>query len=88
MARFISTRDVAAITEQLCGSSFSSMQVSRAAKMLDEELESWRSHPLGETPYLFLDAYYEKVRQAGHVRDAAILMASGIKSARRVLLER
>jgi transposase-like protein len=34
----VSTRDVAAITERLCGSSVSSMQVSRAAKMLDEEL--------------------------------------------------
>jgi transposase-like protein len=56
------------------------MQVSRAAKMLDDELESWRNRTLGETPYLFLDARYEKVRQAGHVRDAAILMASGIKS--------
>jgi putative transposase len=76
----VSTRDVAVITERLCGSSVSSMQVSRAAKMLDEELESWRTRPLGETPYLFLDARYEKVRQAGHVRDAAILMASGIKS--------
>jgi transposase-like protein len=76
----VSTRKVAAITEQLCGTSVSSTQVSRAAKMLDEELESWRSRPLGETPYLFLDARYEKVRQAGHVQDAAILMASGIKS--------
>ena len=71
---------MAAITEQLCGTSISASQVSRAAKMLDEELESCRSRPLGETPYLFLDARYEKVRQAGHVRDAAILMASGIKS--------
>jgi Transposase and inactivated derivatives len=83
----VSTRDVAAITERLCGSSVSSMQVSRAAKMLDEELESWRSRPLGETPYLFLDARYEKVRQAGHVQDAAILMASGIKSdGKRIIL--
>jgi putative transposase len=75
----VSTRDVAAITERLCGSSVSSMQVSRAAKMLDDELLSWRSRPLGETPYLFLDERYEKVRQASHVRDVAILMASGIK---------
>lgn len=28
---------------------------------------------------LYLDALYEKVRQAGSVRDAAILMASGVK---------
>ncbi len=35
----VSTRDLAAITERLCGSTDSSMQVSRAAKRLDEELE-------------------------------------------------
>jgi len=75
----VSTRKVAAITEQLCGTSISAAQVSRAAKMLDEELEAWRNRPLGETPYLFLDARYEKVRQGGSVRDAAILIASGVK---------
>ncbi len=48
--------------------------------MLDEELETWRNRPLGEIVYLYLDARYEKVRQAGNVRDAAILMASGVKS--------
>jgi putative transposase len=49
----VSTRKVAAITEQLCGTNISATQVSRAAKMLDEELEAWRNRPLGETPYLF-----------------------------------
>lgn len=76
----VSTRKVAAITERLCGYGISSMQVSRAAKTLDEELEVWRNRPLGKTPYLFLDARYESVRQGGVVRDAAILIASGIKS--------
>lgn len=76
----VSTRDVAAITERLCGTRVSTMQVSRAAKKLDEELEIWRNRPLGNVTYLFLDARYEKVRQGGSVRDAAILMASGIKS--------
>ena len=54
----VSTRDVAAITEQLCGTRVSTMQVSRAAKLLDEELEVWGNHPLGNIPYLFLDARY------------------------------
>lgn len=75
----VSTRKVAAITEQLCGTSVSAAQVNRAAKMHDEELEAWRNRPLGETPYLFLDARYEKVRQSGCVRDVAILIASGVK---------
>jgi transposase-like protein len=75
----VSTRKVAAITKQLCGTQISASQVSRAAQQLDEELESWRNRPLGEVVYLYLDARYEKVRQAGSVRDAAILMASGVK---------
>lgn len=76
----VSTRKVAAIIEKLCGTQISASQVSRAAQQLDEELEAWRNRPLGEIVYLYLDARYEKVRQAGSVRDAAILMASGVKS--------
>jgi len=74
----VSTRKVAAIVEQLCGTSISSSQVSRAAKLLDENLEAWRNRPLGEIVYLYLDARYEKVRQDGQVRDAAILIAMGV----------
>jgi transposase-like protein len=74
----VSTRKVAAITEQLCGHEVSSSQVSRAAEMLDDELEKWRNRPLGETPYLILDARYEKVRHGGTVVDCAVLVAIGI----------
>lgn len=74
----VSTRKVAAITEQLCGVELSSTQVSRAAAQLDEVLERWRTRPLGLTPYLLLDARYEKVRIDGQVRDAAVLLAMGI----------
>ena len=74
----VSTRKVTAIVEQLCGTSVSSSVVSRAAALLDETLESWRNRPLGEFPYVFLDARYEKVRQDGQIRDAAILFAVGV----------
>ena len=74
----VSTRKVAAITEQLCGSAVSSSQVSRATATLDETLEAWRNRPLGEIIYLFLDARYEKVRLDGQIRDVAVLIASGI----------
>lgn len=74
----VSTRKVAAITEQLCGVELSSMQVSRAAAQLDEVLHAWRTRPLGVTPYVLLDARYEKVRIDGQVRDAAVLVAMGI----------
>ena len=74
----VSTRRVAAITEQLCGTAVTSMQVSRATEKLDEVLAAWRNRPLGERVYLYLDARYEKVRMDGQLRDAAILIASGV----------
>src|ERR671938_1678174 len=77
----VSTRKVAAITEQLCGFEVSSTQVSRAAAELDAVLAAWRSRPLGEYRYVYLDARYEKVRQDGQVRDAAVLIASGVDAA-------
>ncbi len=48
-----------------------------------EELKTWRNRSLDEVMYLYLDARYEKVRQVGSVRDAAILMAIGVISDRR-----
>lgn len=74
----VSTRDVEAVMREFGLESLSSSQVSRAAKLLDEELEAWRNRPLGEIRYLLLDARYEKVRDGGVVRDAAVLSAIGI----------
>lgn len=74
----VSTRKVAAVTEELCGFSVSSAQVSRAAAELDEVLTAWRDRPLGTILYLYLDARYEKVRQGGRVLDAAVLIATGV----------
>ena len=74
----VSTRKVAAITQELCGLDVSSSQVSRAARLLDEELQQWRNRPLGEIPSLILDARYEKIRHGGCVIDCAVLLAIGI----------
>jgi len=74
----VSTRKVKAITEELCGVEISAEQVSRATAQLDGVLQEWRDRPLGEITYLFVDAVYEKVREASQVRDAAVLVASGI----------
>src|SRR4030066_1128053 len=74
----VSTRKVKAITEQLCGVEISAMQVSRATAQLDEVLQEGRGRPLGEITYLYVDARYEKVRQAGQGGDAAFLLATGI----------
>lgn len=74
----VSTRKVKAITEELCGVDISAEQVSRATAQLDGVLQEWRERPLGEITYLFVDAVYEKVREASQVRDAAVLVATGI----------
>lgn len=74
----VSTRKVAAILERMCGSGVTSSTVSQAARELDEKLEQWRNSPLEEMVYLYLDARYEKVRQDGHIRDAAVLVAVGV----------
>ena len=83
----VSTRKVAAIVEELCGTSVSSTQVSECTKLLDAELQKWRERPLGAFPYLIVDARYEKVRQNGQLLDCAVLMALGIGAdGKRVLL--
>lgn len=52
----VSTRRVTEITEALCGLEISSAQVSRVSKVLDEELEKFRTRKLDCFPYIFLDA--------------------------------
>jgi transposase-like protein len=74
----VSTRKVAAITEQLCGFEVSSAQVSRATAELDEHFKQWRERSLGQMPYVQVDARYEKVREGGLVIDQALLQAIGI----------
>jgi len=74
----VSTRKVAAITEQMCGFAVSSSQVSKATAELDEQLQAWRERPLGRMKYIYLDARYEKVRQDGQVRNSAVLLAVGV----------
>ena len=74
----VSTRKVSKIVEELCGHEISSSTVSRLTTQLDEELQRWRERPLGDVPYLVLDARYEHVRRGGTVVDMALLVAIGI----------
>ena len=89
MSRGVSTRRVIDVLQRRLGPeiSLSCAQVSRAAAKLDEGLKAWRERPLGEVPYLFLDARYERVRLEGRIVDCAVLMAVGIEASgkRRVL---
>ena len=74
----VSTRQAEAVMREFGIESLSSSQVSRAARMLDDELEARRTRPLGEVKYLILDARYEKMHHGGVVREAAVLSAIGI----------
>jgi len=83
----VSTRKVAEVMEALCGLEVTSSEVSRCASLLDEELEKWRTRPLGHCPYVVLDARYENVRVDGTVRSCAVLIAAGVRDdGRRSLL--
>jgi putative transposase len=85
----VSTRKVIEVLQRLLGPevSISSTQVSRATERLDAGLAAWRARPLGVTPYVLLDARYERVREAGQLVDCAVLVAVGITETghRRVL---
>lgn len=75
----VSTRKVAAITEELCGHEFSASSISALTARLDEQLRQFAEHPLaGEFPYVILDARYEKVRVEGVVASRAVLVALGV----------
>lgn len=75
----VSTRKVKAITEELCGHSFSASSISTITKTLDEQLEAFAQRQLEEDyPYLIVDARYERVRIDGAIRSQAVLIAIGI----------
>ena len=75
----VSTRKVAAITEELCGHEFSASSISAITARLDAQLEEFSRRPLTEAfPYVILDARYERVREGGVIVSRAILVALGI----------
>jgi putative transposase len=75
----VSTRKVKAVTEALCGHSFSASVISTVNKSLDEALHKFAERRLGEPfPYLILDARYEKVRESGVIVSQAVQIAVAV----------
>jgi putative transposase len=75
----VSTRKVKAVTEALCGHSFSASSISAVNKSLDEGLHRFAERRLAEPfPYLILDARYEKVREAGIIVSQAVQIAVAV----------
>lgn len=76
----VSTRKVESLVQSLGIASLSKSQVSRLASALDEQVGVFRSRRLdAEYPYLYLDARYEHVREAGRVQSQAVVVAYGIR---------
>lgn len=75
----VSTRKVSAITEELCGKSFSKSTVSTLCEALDPIVENFRNRPLSKHyPFIIVDALYTKVREDGRVRSKGVLVATGV----------
>jgi len=74
-----STRKVAAITEELCGHEFSAQSIGAITTRLDAQLEEFSRRALTEaSPYLVVDARYDRCGKAGCFVSRAILIAQGI----------
>ena len=75
----VSTRKVKAVTEELCGHSFSASTISDATARLDSSLKAFFERRLHEPfPYLIVDARYERAREGGVIASQAVLVAIGI----------
>jgi transposase-like protein len=75
----VSTRRVDDLVKALGLAGISKSQVSRICAELDAEVERFRNRPLGEPyPYLWLDATFVKVREAGRVMSQAVVIAVGV----------
>src|SRR4029079_7622090 len=75
----VSTRKVKAVTEALCGHSFSASSISQINKSLDASLKAFAERRLEEAyPYLILDARSERGREGGVISSQAVLVAIGV----------
>ena len=80
----VSTRTVKAVTEALCGHTVSARTVSRIKKSLEGLLRRVAQRRLEKaSPYVILEARYEKVRLDGGIQSPAVFRALGINAAGR-----
>jgi len=84
----VSTRKVDRLVEQLGIQGMSKDRVSGLCRALDEQVEVFRERKLeGDYPYLWLDAKQLKVRDCGHVRSKALVIAYAVhESGRREVI--
>ena len=77
----ISTRSVDDLVQAMGGTGVSKSQVSRLCQEIDERVGAFLDRPIeGEWPYLWIDATYVKVREAGRIVSVAVIVAVGVNS--------
>ena len=77
----VSTRAVDDLVRAMGASGVSKSRVSRLCAELDERVGAFLSRPIeGEWPYLWLDATYVRVRQAGRIVSVAATIAVAVNT--------
>src|SRR6185437_8218035 len=77
----VSTRSVDDLVKAMGMSGISKSQVSRLCVEIDEKVKAFLSRPIeGDWPYLWIDATYVKVREAGRIVSVAVIIAVGVNS--------
>ena len=80
----ISTRSVDDLVRAMGMEGVSKSQVSRLCAEIDERVRDFLARPIeGDWPYLWLDATYVKVREAGRIVPVAVTIAVGLNAAGR-----
>ena len=75
----ISTRSVDELVKAMGMTGISKSQVSRLCEEIDERVQAFLTRPIeGDWPYLWIDATYVKVRQAGRIVSVAVIVAVGV----------
>lgn len=77
----VSTRSVDDLVQAMGGTGISKSQVSRLCAEIDDRVNAFLDRPIeGEWPYLWLDATYVKVREAGRIVSVAVTVAVGVNT--------
>jgi transposase-like protein len=77
----ISTRSVDDLVKAMGMSGISKSQVSRLCEEIDERVQAFLTRPIeGDWPYVWVDATYLKVRQAGRIVSVAVTVAVGVNT--------
>ena len=77
----ISTRSVDDLVKAMGMSGISKSQVSRLCEDIDGRVKAFLDRPIeGDWPYVWVDATYVKVRQAGRIVSVAVIVAVGVNT--------